>query len=134
MEASSLLEIGVSITIIIGAAWGLLRFLISNEVRPRAEAEKRLADMLNRLEKSIDKLSVIVDKVGDRQQETERRLAVAEQSLKRAHKRIDEMREDISKFAHFCLKTHEKDGLDITPVEDVIRMHQVRRKERGQKE
>ena len=131
MDISSMLENVVSLTIVAGFAWAILRYLIKGEMQASREAlheelHKRSEEavkfnaVLDRLERSIDKLSGVIERMDDRQRKLEGEFGKLEQAVKALHGRVDDTEKSIKTFARFCYETHKKDSLDCTPVIDVM--------------
>lgn len=72
-------SIAVQVTIIGGAIWSIVSYVIL----------KPLDKSIGRLEKSLDLMTVKIDEANKRSHDVEVKLAIVEQSLKSAHKRLD---------------------------------------------
>lgn len=83
MDISFILNNAVSISVLLGAIWGILHYIISNFTRP-------LISEMNRLSTSITEFATTLKLMDERQHDEERRLVIAEQTVKRLHERLDE--------------------------------------------
>lgn len=83
MDISFILNNAVSISVLLGAIWGILHYIISNFTKP-------LISEMSRLSASITEFATTLKLMDERQHEEERRLVIAEQTVKRLHERLDE--------------------------------------------
>lgn len=72
-------SVAVQITIIGGAIWSIVSYVIL----------KPLDKSIGRLEKSLDIMTININEANQRSHDVEIKLAIVEQSLKSAHKRLD---------------------------------------------
>ena len=72
-------SVAVQVTIIGGAIWSIVSYVIL----------KPLDKSIGRLEKSLDLMTVKINEAKQRSHDVEIKLAIVEQSLKSAHKRLD---------------------------------------------
>jgi len=100
----------VSLTVILTFLGGLFSYTV---LRPLNKAIQELRSLVLHIQDRLDE---------DREEwhKLRERMAVAEQSLKRLHERLDSIEKLVGKFAHFCYETHKKDNLDCTDVIDVM--------------
>ena len=83
MDISFILNNAVSISVLLGAIWGILHYIISNFTKP-------LISEMSRLSASITEFATTLKLMDERQHDEERRLVIAEQTVKRLHERLDE--------------------------------------------
>lgn len=121
MVIDNILEVSVLVATLIGAIWGLLHYIISNFTRP-------LISEISRLSESITEFSATVKMLDHRQNETERRLAIAEKTLDAEHTRLDMLHKHITQINDRMNQwNHEVDlrtnKLDKRITQVVQRMH-----------
>ena len=74
---------------ICGAVYTVFHYLMSSELKGHTLIENRLSDTLDRLDQSITKLSVVVDRLDEHQHEIERELAVTKKTLDALNQRVN---------------------------------------------
>lgn len=86
MSIETMLTIGVSVSALIGAAYGLLHYIIGNFTKPLADELKRFSDTLTKTNAVLERLDI-------RQQQADKQVAIIQQTVADLHSRLDEQKD-----------------------------------------
>ncbi len=90
----------------------------------------RQTQTLELLDRTITKMSAVVDKINDHQHNLDKELAVLGKDVTALHRRVDDHEERFSTFCQFCNHEHEGD----MPVELFNKISYGRSRRRGDDE
>ena len=85
MDFDTTLSVGVSLSVLIGGLWAVLRYIMGNFTKP-------LADELKRFSETLTKTNTVLERLDIRQQESDKQVAIIQQTISALHRRLDEQK------------------------------------------
>ena len=128
MDIDAILSTAVSITTVAGFLWVILHYVIRKEMGTLVAANASLQSSIQGLDKSIAKMTVMVEHAQATQHDMDKRLAVHENKVEALHERMDDFDQRLIDFCRFCHHEHEGD----MPAEVYTRITTPRRRRKGE--
>lgn len=85
MDFDTTLSVGVSLSVLIGGLYAVLRYIMGNFTKP-------LADELKRFSETLTKTNTVLERLDIRQQESDKQVAIIQQTISAIHQRLDEQK------------------------------------------
>lgn len=109
MDMDAFLSTIVSITIVAGFLWSIVHYVIKKEMGTLVAANANLQASIQVVDKSISKMTLIVEQTQTIQHEMDKKLAVHENRVNALHERMDDFDHRLIDFCRFCSHEHKGD-------------------------